>query len=140
MQKNYDFKSVDCIVGGQNAYGFAEGDDAISVEPDQSEWELTVGAGGEATRSKNNNKSGTIKLKLQSTSDFNDVLNGFLQADRLKSSGTFPFMLKDRMGRELFSAESMWVEKAPPSTHGAKVGSREWTLRTDELLSNYGGS
>jgi hypothetical protein len=140
MQKNYDFKSVDCIFGGQKAFGYQDADDAVSVEYDNDDWDLTVGADGESTRSKSNKLSATIKLKLQSTSAFNDVLNGFLQADRNNNSGTAPFLLKDRLGRELAAAESAWIQKAPPASHGNKVGTREWIIRTDKLIMTFGGN
>jgi hypothetical protein len=61
-------------------------------------------------------------------------------ADRTSNSGTFPFLMKDRLGRELHAAESMWIQKAPPAGHGAKVGTREWTMRTDFLTSTFGGN
>jgi hypothetical protein len=140
MQKNYDFKKVDVIVGGRQMAGWADGDDAISIEFDANLWETTVGAAGEVTRSKTNNLTATIKLKLQSTSDSNDILNGFYLSDLLSNAGSEPFLMKDQSGREICAAESCWVEKPPQIQHGQKVGVREWTLKTDRLVVTYGGN
>lgn len=140
MLYTYDFKQVACILGGQILTGFAEGDDAIKVEYDNEEFGLTVGADGEATRSKSNNRSATVTLKFQKTSPSNDILNGFLQADRLSNGGIQPFACKDNNGREVHAAESMWIQKAPPASHGANAGTMEWVLRTSFMVSTFGGN
>lgn len=138
--KTYDFNQVSCIVGGNAVTGFAEGDGVIKIEYDKEEFTTIIGANGEATRSKSNNKSAKVMLKLLKTSLANDILNGFYQADRLSNGGVFPFMLKDNNGTELHSAEQMWVEKVPASGHGENPDATEWTLRTHYLVSNYGGN
>lgn len=140
MVKNYDFKKVAVIFGGQLITGFAEGDDAVSVETGANDWELEVGADGEGTRSRSNNLSGTITLKLQKGSDSNDILNGFRQADIQSGNAVQPLLLKDNLGREIHAAESAWIEKAPDANFGANAGTREWVLKTDKLISSYGGN
>ena len=140
MVKNYDFKKVAVIFGGQLITGFAEGDDAVQVETAENDWELEVGADGEATRSRSNNLAAGITLRLQKGSLSNDILNGFLQADRQSGVGTQPLLIKDNLGRELHGAETAWIEKAPDAAFGVTAGDREWVLRTDKLVSTYGGN
>lgn len=137
---NYDFKQVATIIGAQQAYGFAEGDDVIQVVPDTEDWNLTVGPDGEHTRSKSNNDAATVTLRLQKTSDFNDYLNSLYQNDKLTGRATFPFMIKDNLGRDLHVAEQMWIQKRPDQSHGANVGVNEWVLRTGKMAFNYGGN
>jgi len=138
--KTYDFKQVACIVGKDIITGFAEGDDAISVEFLQEDWQLTVGADGESTRAKSNNQAARVTLKLMQTSDSNDLLNAYYQADKASNSGLFPFLLKDNNGRELHVAEQMFIEKRPDPTHGQNVNEREWVLLTGLMVSNFGGN
>lgn len=138
--KTYDFKQVACIVGKDIITGFAEGDDAISIEFLQEDWQLTIGADGEGTRAKSNNHGARVTLKLMQTSDANDLMNAYYQSDKLSNSGLFPFLLKDNNGRELHVAEQMFIEKRPDPTHGQNVNEREWVLLTDSMNSNFGGN
>lgn len=136
----YDFKQVSCICGPNALTGFAEGDDAISVEPQAEQFKTSIGADGEATRSKTNNYSSKVTIKLMKTSPAMDILNAFYQADRLSNSGIFPFLLKDNNGSELHAAEKMWIEKPPTAPFGESSPVREWTLFTHNMVSNYGGN
>lgn len=138
--KTYDFKEVSCILGANQITGFEDSDDAVKVEPQSNLFNTTVGADGEATRSKTNNFSAKVTLKLLKTSSANDILNQFYQADRLSNSGVFPFLLKDNNGVELHTAEKMWIEKAPAANRGTNAGINEWVLMTHFMVSNYGGN
>lgn len=138
--KTYDFKQVACIVGKDIITGFAEGDDSIAIEFLQEDWQLTVGADGEGTRAKTNNQAARLTLKLLQTSDANDLLNAYYQADKASNSGLFPFLLKDNNGRELHIAEQMFIEKRPDPTLGQNVSERVWVLLTDIMVSNFGGN
>lgn len=140
MVKTYDFNQVSCIVGGNALTGFADGDDVVKVEYEKEEFMTIVGASGEATRTKSNNKSAKVTLKLLKTSLANDILNGYLQADRLSNSGLFPFLVKDNNGTDLHAAEQMWIEKAPSVGHGENPTATEWILRTSYMVSTYGGN
>lgn len=140
LVKTYDFNQVSCIAGANPLTGFADGDDVIKVEYEKEEFTTVVGANGEATRTKSNNKSAKVTLKLLKTSLANDILNQFLQADRLSNTGLFPFMVKDNNGTDLHSCEQMWIEKAPAVGHGENPSVNEWVLRTHFMVSNYGGN
>lgn len=137
---SYDFKEVSCIVGGFIGSGFAEGDDCIEIDPGETLWDLVTGADGEGTRSKRNNSSSTITLRLMAGSQLNDTLNSFYLADKLSNSGKFPFMVKDNNGRSIHSSEECWVELLPKPTFGQNPGVREWVLRTNNMDHNIGGS
>jgi hypothetical protein len=137
--KTYDFKQVACILGTRQITGFAEGD-SISVEYESNLFNTVIGADGEATRSKSNNRSAKVTLKLLKTSLANDILNEYYQSDVLSNGGTFPFLLKDNNGSELHAAEQMWVEKEPTAPFGQEAPVREWTLKTALMISSYGGN
>lgn len=138
--KTYDFKQVACVVGANLISGYAEGDDSIMIEKLSESWTMSIGADGESTRSKTNNNGARITLKLNKSSDSNDILNGFYQADKLSNGGLFPFLVKDNNGRELHLAEQCFIEKAPDPKFGSAAGEREWILLTGELTDFHGGN
>lgn len=138
--KTYDFKQVSVSIGGNLITGFAEGDDAIKVTPDADDWSLSVGADGEASRSKSNNAAATVVITLKQTSDANDVLMGLRNLDRATGKGAVPVFIKDSSGRALHSSDKGWIQKLPEATYGANAGNREWTLRCGEMVHNIGGN
>ena len=138
--KTYDFKEVAVIIGGRIMSGFDEGDDVIMIGFDNDHWTTQVGADGEVTRSKGNNHTGTLTIKLKQTSESNDILNGFYQSDRLANSGKFPILIKDNSGSSLYIAEEAWIKKAPGAGFGANAGAREWVISIANLVANTGGN
>lgn len=137
--KPYDFKQVAFILGGRIITGFAEGE-AITVERDEDSFTLMVGADGDATRAKSNNRSGTVTIRLLQTSESNLILQGFASADELSNAGLVPMLIKDNSGNSLFTAEQAWVQKPPAASFGAEGTEREWVIRTDNLIMVHGGN
>lgn len=138
--KNYDMKSNSLILGGRIGTGFADGDDVVSFEMNEDAWALSMGADGEGTRSKSNNNSGRLTVKLAKESPFNAVLMGFYKADQLSNAGAVPMLFKDGSGNTLHSCEQMWITKIPTDAHGRAPGDMEWVLESDNLIMNPLGS
>ena len=140
--KTYNPKKVAVVVGGPTGAvmsGFAEGE-FVTVTMDEDKWELKVGTDGEGTRSKQNNNSATVKIMLMQSSDSNLVLQGFLNSDKLSDAGIFPLMIKDSSGRSLYMAEQAWIQKQPEAKFSKGVETREWTIRTDNMIPLEGGN
>lgn len=137
--KTYDFKQVAVIVGGRIITGFSDGD-AVQVERNEDAWSLQVGAEGEATRSKSNNRSGKVTLSLQQASESNAILSGFAKSDELSNGGLFPLLVKDNSGSSLYAAEQAWIVKSPAATLGMESAAREWVIETDNLQVFEGGN
>jgi len=78
--KTYDPAQVTIIFAGIPISGFAEGT-FVSVERNEDSWALQVGADGEATRAKSNNKSGRVTLTLIQSSFSNDALSAVMAVD-----------------------------------------------------------
>lgn len=139
--KSFDFKQVTVIVGGRIISGYADGDDAVVVERDEVAWQKKSGADGEVTRSKTNDRSGRLRIKLMASSESNDILSGFAQTgENAPGSDLIPWMVKDGSGRAIYSAEQAWIEKRPTRSFGQQVGSMEWVLPTDNLFAFDGGN
>ncbi len=134
--KNYDFKQIAVILGGFPIQGFAE--DGLTVAFDEDSFMLNTGADGEQTRSRSNNESALITLRLMQTSESNAVLNNFYQADKAGGTGKFAFLIKDLNGSELHAAEEAWVQKPPEAAFGKESATREWTIRCGRMTSIFG--
>lgn len=139
MAKTYDFKKVAVLVGGVPISGFIDGD-AVTVEMADDQWEMVTGADGEATRSKKNNYSGTITIRLQASSLSNDYLQGLQKLDEATGLGQVPIMLKDLFGTTLVFAPQCWVKKSPGATFGRSNSQREWAFDSGKILINLGGN
>ena len=137
--KTYDPKEVALIVEGVQMSGFAEGS-FITVSRNADAWSLQVGADGEGTRSKSNNKSGRIAFTLMQSSDSNVIMSALALRDEVTSSGAVPVLLKDNSGDSLYMCETAWVVKFPDATFETDATGREWVLETDVLVPYEGGN
>lgn len=130
--KTYDSKQFGVLLDGFEITGLAEGD-FLTITPNADLFALYVGADGEPARSKINNYSAKINLTLSQTSNGNDILSGFVAADRVANGGKFILTLIDKSGRSVFNALSCWVSRMPDISFGNEIGEREWVLETGQL-------
>lgn len=139
MVLQYDPKNVSMIVGGKIMHGFADGT-FIKVMRNQQAFTLKVGADGEGTRAKSNDKSGKFEITLMQSSSSNDVLSAYASADELSNSGVVPVLLRDNNGTTLATCLSGWVQKLPDTEFAKEVGTRTWVFETDALEMFVGGN
>lgn len=139
MFKNYDPADIIATFLGSLIIGFAEGT-FVRVERNEDSFTLKVGSQGDATRSRNRNKSGTITFTLMQSSPSNDVLSNAALADELDGSGIGVAQVKDLNGTSLALGATAWVRKRPAGEWGKEAGNREWVLETDNLEHFVGGA
>ena len=139
--KLYDPASVVMLFGGIPMGGFSEGT-FISAAQNAESFSLFVGVNGEAARSLTNNQSGRIELTLLQSSASNDVLSAFHAADLVAPRGISvgAVQVKDLNGRVLMLANTSWITKFPEISFSSGVGSFSWTIETDRMIFNVGGS
>lgn len=130
----YDPGQVEIIFGPVRLSGFAE-DSLVSIEKNNPRFTLKVGVDGHGTRSRSHDESAKVKVSLMQSSMSNDLLSGIAQLDRRSGQGVFPLLIKDLSGRSLFTAATAWLEGDPTVEFGKEVGTREWTIETDQLES-----
>src|SRR3990170_266492 len=140
-KKTFDPKSILVRANGIVIEGFVE-DEFINAERNESTWTMFSGADGCITRIKNNNKSGTITLTLQKTSDSNAVLDAFRKADESANAGSFNILIVELPLGDTVLGIASFIEKPPPVTFAGKdeVPSREWVILVPELVMNLAGS
>lgn len=131
----YGFGKVIVLVGGIPINGFTEGDDVVQLARRNPSFALEVGADGNGAGSLSEDRSGTILLRLQQTSDSHTFLNlqfGLLERGAIPS---LPFILKDAGNLiQLASAAHCLIEKPADAPFGTAVNVREWTLVTEHLV------
>lgn len=136
---NYDFRQVTVLLAGAPVTGFADGD-SISVERAADAYTMQIGLDGEASRSKQNDNSGTITLTLLAGSPANLALQALYEADDLSGVGTFPLAIADLRGSFLAATTAAWIKKVPSRSFGRDNGSVEWVLETNDLLMGHAAS
>lgn len=138
--RTYDPKDVQVIIGGIPMHGFSD-DSMITVEFDDPAFIKTVGADGEVSRSKSNNRSATVKIVLSQTSESNAHLSGIGLADEASNAGVVPFMLREiGSGSTLLFAESAWIQDWPGPDYKKEVGEREWGIALAQCTRFIGGN
>ena len=137
--ETYSPKKVYILVGPHIIQGYADGT-FVKVARSTDNFTLSVGADGEPSRVHSPDKSGTITVTLQQTSDSNDVLSALSIADDLSLRGTVPVLVKDNNGRTLVESNTAWVKKLPDSEYSKEMSQREWVLECAELNILVGGN
>lgn len=137
--KTFDPKQVQVIIGGNIITGYADGE-FINLERDENTFSKVVGADGEVSRAKSNNKAGTLTLTLLQTSASNDILSGIMIADELSNSGIVPVFIKDSLGTSNLFAGEGWVQKPPAFTGDKEITNREWVIDLAQVEVFIGGN
>ena len=137
--KTYDPGQILVAAGGNILGGFSE-DSVVEVERAEATFITHVGADGEVTRTRNRNRSGTVKVKLLRTSPSNDVLSAYALADEKFGTGVFPLTVQDMLGTTLHFGGNAWVERPPADAFEKEVNEREWTIAVGDLDMFAGGS
>lgn len=122
-----------------NIVGFMDGT-FIEVERNEDAFMLHVGADGHATRTRNLNKSGTVKITLVATAATNDVLAAIHQLDELIGGQYGPLQIKDLSGNLKCRATQAWIKKAPKIERAKESGSVVWEFDCAELEIFAGGN
>lgn len=137
--KTYDPKQVVLTIGTHAVSGYMDGT-FINAARNEDAFTISVGADGETTRVKSNNKTGRVTLTLKQSSDSNDILSAIAAADELGNAGIVPILLKDLKGRTLGTAARAWVVKVPEIVYSKGVEGRAWIFESDEFLPFVGGN
>ncbi len=125
---SYDPNNVD-FVFGVRATGFADGSMIEFSFDDAKRFKKKVGAKGEVTRSKNNNRAGTIKVRLKALSPTNRdwyLLN--------ETAVILPATVTEKGGGGTFGGGAkVWIEEIPSPTLEAEEGVSEWLFGVADL-------
>lgn len=123
----YDPGKVDISFAGLPITGFASGT-FITAEREADAYTKSIGADGEATRTRNRNISGMVTLTLTQTALSNQDLSLLAVVDEETGTGVAPLMVKDNAGNSIYLAAEAWIRKVPNGEFGDEAGNREWVF------------
>ena len=139
--RTYIPEQVNLYISGILVEGFADGT-VIEVKRNEQLYKSKSGIKGDITRTKNANKSGTIKFHLSQTSITNEKLSALVIADENAPAGTivYPVMVKDLAGTSLDSSPDAWINGYPDTTYSKESSERVWEIECATLLRFIGGN
>jgi hypothetical protein len=132
----YDPNEVTVVVAGVPIEGgFADGT-FIEIVQESDDFVDSIGADGDVTRSKTNDRRATITLTLMQSSEANALLSALSTLDVTASNGAGvgPLMIKDNQGTAKYTAEKSWVAKPPDAAFDKTAGPRAWKIRAAKLV------
>jgi len=137
--RTYDPKAIALTVGGVPITGFADGT-FVLVERANDSFTKVVGADGETSRAKSQDRSGRITITLAQTSNSNDYLSSVMKRDEEFNAGVVPIQAKDVTGASTVFSGSGWVVKPPNVEYGKEINNREWMFDCADLTMFVGGN
>lgn len=139
MLRNYDPAKVYVSFAGISLLGFADGE-FVKVEFAEDRFSMEVGAGGDVTRVRSRNATGSATVTLQAASPINDLLSAVALADARDGSGMGVFQLMDANGTTLVMAPDAWIRKVPDVGYAVEGSTREWVFDMADVEVNVGGA
>jgi len=137
--RTWDLKGMSIVVGPYSVDGFDDGDVFVPAR-DEVSFTKQIGAMGEASRSKTNNRAGTITFRIKQTSPMNDKFSSIMISDELSNSGVVPFVGIDSGGTSVFVCPKIWLTKPPDANNARDAGPREWVFDAGDLSMFIGSS
>jgi hypothetical protein len=137
--RQYDPGQIVINVAGIDVVAVADGT-FVNAERAEDAFSMKVGAGGDVTRVRSRNRTGSVTLTLQAASPTNDLFSALALDDELFGTGTGPLLVKDLYGNTLISAETAWIRKLPAVEMADEASNREWVIDCAELIMLVGGS
>lgn len=133
----YNFNEVNFIFGTRQIKGFEEGSEIVAERVEDT-FSAKVGVDGNVTRSKSNNRMGTVTFSLDQFSPLNQYLMGIMNLDERTSLGVLPLKIVDKSNpnEELCIATQAWITKPANKSFGAASGAREWVISCSDLNFN----
>lgn len=140
--KTYDSNQVIAVFGGVIMADGREDGDFISIARNEEKYTLRVGADGEAARSRTNNNSTRVTVRLLNTSSANLALSALYNVGEAAggNANVFPLLIQDLSGNSLYVAEQAWIVQMPAINFGKEVGTVEWVFETPSLAMVHGGN
>lgn len=134
--QTYDPARVQLTLAGKLIIGFAETFIRAALNADL--YTTQVGAQGDVTRSRSQDRTGTVTLTLMAGSPSNDVLSALAKADE-EGLGVGVLQIVDLQGTTLLVSPNAWISKKPEVEFGKESGERVWVISCDNMKFHVGG-
>lgn len=137
--KTYAAIEVQVVVGTRALRGKSEGS-FVKLARDEDSFSKKVGADGEVSRAATANKSGTVEVTLDATSEDNAYLQQLMNTDENTKNGIVPVKVIDNSGTFVGLSTQSWVRKPADQDLGRDVKERTWILDCASLELTGGGN
>lgn len=124
---------IDILDGTVNAGEF------LAVETDNATWSRESDRHGNATRVKNSNAGGRVRVTFSASAPTNAKLSAAVLADEISDNVVGPLMLKDLNGNTVVEADGCFLVDTPDPSFGSDRGSRVWVWECATIRKFIGG-
>ncbi len=126
------YNAKDCVITFNDVAITCLGEDMVTGEKDEDNFETTVGAQGDVAISEVNNTLGTVTLTVLPNCPQKAML-----IEACNNGTIAPLWIKNPSIGERFGGTQARVIKAPKSDHGKTVSSREFQFKVfDYIVEN----
>lgn len=115
-------------------------DSFVTVHRDSPLYTKKMGADGEGARSRSQDQSGSIKVRLLASSPSNDYLTQQAELDHATGQGILPLIVTDALGTSYAHSEQAWVAVMPDMEKAKEIGEVEWEFQSLHIDLNIGSN
>ena len=113
--------------------------DFVVTESDNDAWSRESDLSGNATRVRNNNEGGRVRVTLSASSPTNAKLSNAAAADAISENVVGALVLRDLNGDTLIECDGAFLVDTPDPSYGSERGSRTWTWECAAIRKTLGG-
>ena len=124
---------IDILDGAVNTGDF------VVFESDNDAWSRESDLAGNATRVRNNNEGGRVRVTLSASSPTNGKLSGAAAADAISENVVGALVLRDLNGNTVVECDGAFLVDTPDPSFGSERGSRTWTWECAAIRKVLGG-
>jgi hypothetical protein len=139
MLYTVDPKKIILTFGVTPIAGFADGT-FVDIERNEDMFSEVIGADGEVTRVKSNNRTGTATFTLLQTSPSNDKLTAYALVDEQTGLGVQPFGASDLLGTTAVFSAMGYIKRIAKVEESKSATNREWKIFLTDLSIFVGGN
>lgn len=127
-------------ISGHEVTGYAD-DSMLTIARDEDVMLKVVGVQGDMTLYQNQNRTGTLVIRLQETSPTNDFFAGILAGMKTEAiKGVVPFTISRNGSYASFSGGQCWIQSQPDRTYGKEGEVYEWTFGVFDTEASIEGT
>lgn len=133
--KNYASNEVSASLSGRELNDGRASDEFMTVAWNSELYTLKKGADGFGVRSKSNDFSAKVTLKLLRSSPVHRTLTAMMLLSRDSTNGDDMgvFLARDRNDGLEYKSEKSWISKHPDLSFGTGAGEVSWVITCDDL-------
>ncbi len=132
-----DPKEFIIIINGLTASGF--GEEKIRISRLEDAFISFSGTDGEGLHVLSNDRRGLITVTLLPNASFNLTLSMLANLDALTGGGTFPVLIKNNLGLDVYAAPICRIRRLPEKIVSKSVEVLPWEIEAADLAMFHGG-